>query len=131
MWCPSELFPCASFLLCVNDIPSASNFDTTLFADETCLMMADKNFKQLETKVTAELKRINLWFHQNKLTLNKTKIHCLVINKQPCKSCDNDFKIFLNRVVINRAYMVKCFGMFIDKKLKLGLVCTKFVSASC
>ena len=40
------------FLLYVNDIPSASNFDAILFADDTCLMMADKNLKELETRVT-------------------------------------------------------------------------------
>ena len=38
------------FLLCINDIPLISNFDTTLFADDTCLMKADKNLKNLEHK---------------------------------------------------------------------------------
>ena len=32
---------------------SAPNFDTTLFADDTCLKMADKNPKQPETRVGA------------------------------------------------------------------------------
>ena len=59
------------FFLYVNDIPSASNFGKTIFADDTCLMMADKNLKQLETRVPAEIERINSWFRQNKLTLNK------------------------------------------------------------
>ena len=31
------------FLLYINDISLISNFDTTLFADDTCLMMADNN----------------------------------------------------------------------------------------
>ena len=65
------------FSLYVNDIPSASNFDATLFADDICLMVADNNLKQLETRVTTELKRINSWFRQNKLTLTETKIHHL------------------------------------------------------
>ena len=105
------------FLLYVNNIISASNFDTTLFPDDTCLMIANKNLKQLETSVTAELERINSWFRQNKLTLNETKTHYLSINKKPHKSCNNDFKIFLNKVVINRASTVKYFGVPIDEKL--------------
>ena len=47
------------FLLYVNDIPSASNFDTALFTDNTCLMIVEKTLKQLETKVTAKLERMN------------------------------------------------------------------------
>ena len=33
------------FLLYINDISLISNFDTTSFADDTCLMMADNNLK--------------------------------------------------------------------------------------
>ena len=82
-------------------------------------MMADKNLKQLETKVSADLRRINSWFRQNKLTLNETKTHYLLINKQPHKSCNSDFKIFLKKVIINRASTVKYLGLFIDEKFIL------------
>ena len=56
------------FLLYVNRIPSDINFDTILFSDDTCSMMAYKNLKQLETWVIAKLERTNSWFRQNKLT---------------------------------------------------------------
>ena len=106
------------FLLYVNDIPSASNFHTISFADDTCLMMADKNLKQLETWVTAELELINSWFRQNKFTVkNEIKTHHLLIIEQPHKPCNSDFKIFLNKVVINRASTVKYLWLFIDGKL--------------
>ena len=45
--------------LCVNDIALASNCDTILFADDTCVMKADKNLEKLETRVTVELEQIN------------------------------------------------------------------------
>ena len=48
------------FLLYINDISLISNFNTTLFADDTCLMMADNNLKNLEHKVQIELKKVNL-----------------------------------------------------------------------
>ena len=51
------------------------------------------------------------------LGLNETKTHYLLINKQPRKSCNLDFKIFLNKVVINKAFTVKHLRVFIDKKL--------------
>ena len=39
------------FLLYINDLPSASQFNTTLLADDTLLMLADKNLDMLETNV--------------------------------------------------------------------------------
>ena len=36
------------------------NFDTTLFAIDTCLMMVDNNLKNLEHKVQIELKKLTL-----------------------------------------------------------------------
>ena len=47
------------FLIYINDISLISNFDTTLFADDTCLMMADNNLKNLEHKVQIKLKKVN------------------------------------------------------------------------
>ena len=43
------------FLLYINDLPSASQFNTTLFADDTLLMLADKNLDMLETKVNEQI----------------------------------------------------------------------------
>ena len=57
---PSKVFcrvPQASFLvlllfpLYVNDLPQISRFDTTLFVDDTLLMLSDKNLNNLENKV--------------------------------------------------------------------------------
>ena len=55
------------FRLYINDIPLISNFDTTLFADDTGVMMTDNNLKNLEHKVQIELKKVNSWLCQNKL----------------------------------------------------------------
>ena len=43
------------FLLYVNDLPSSSNFKTTLFADDTLLQLSDCNVKKLEKRVNNEL----------------------------------------------------------------------------
>ena len=37
-----------------------SNFDATLFADDTSLMMVDKNLKNLEHKVQIELHSVKI-----------------------------------------------------------------------
>ena len=93
-------------LLYINDISLISNFDTTLFADDTCLMMADNNLKNLEHKVQIELKKVNSWLCQNKLSLNFSKTNYMITNKQPLKTCQCNLKIALNGITINRAHTV-------------------------
>ena len=56
---PRDLALGPYFLLYINDILLISNFDTTIFADDTCLMMTDKNQKNLEHKVQIEFKTVN------------------------------------------------------------------------
>ena len=106
------------FVLYIKDISLISNFDTTLFADDTCLMMADNNLKNLEHKVQIEFKKVNSWPCQNKLSLNFSKTNYMLINKQPLKTCQCNFKIALNGITINRAHTVKYLGLFIDDNLK-------------
>ena len=45
------------FLLYINDLPTVSSFDTTLFADDTPLMMSDKSIESLQIKSNLELKK--------------------------------------------------------------------------
>ena len=71
------------FLLHVNDLPLASKFDTTLFADDTLLMMSDHNLEKLQKKVNEQMINIDRWFRKIKLSLNYSKTNFMVINKQP------------------------------------------------
>ena len=56
----------------VNDLPSASEFSTTLFADDTYLVLGD-NLLRLEHKVNFQLQLVDKWLRKNKLTLNLSK----------------------------------------------------------
>ena len=61
-------------LLYVNDIHRCSNkLRSYLFADDTNILCADKNVKNLETTVNNELQNLYNWLTANKLTLNIKK----------------------------------------------------------
>ena len=47
------------FLMYINDLRLASNFCTTLFADDTYLNMSDNNLNCLENRVNDELVKID------------------------------------------------------------------------
>ena len=62
------------FLLYINDIYMSSSFAFYLFADDTSIILADNNLKELETLVNRELGNVNEWLKANKLSLNIKKI---------------------------------------------------------
>ena len=47
------------FLLCVNDLPHASIFDTMLFSDYTNLHLSHHNINILQSQVNQEINKIN------------------------------------------------------------------------
>ena len=75
----------------VNDLPYVSNFETTLFADDTNLHISHNNIKILQSVVTNETKKIDTWMKLNKLTINYTKAAiCLLlknVQKWPISDC--------------------------------------------
>ena len=58
------------FSLYVNDLPKVSNFKTTLFADDICPILANKNIDILEKMVDQDIKKVDSWMRHNKLSLN-------------------------------------------------------------
>ena len=67
------------FSLYIKNIVNHSNFNTRLFADDTMLMMHEKNLSVLNTKVNSELEKIQLWLTKTKLSLNYSKTTYMII----------------------------------------------------
>ena len=61
-------------LLYVSDLPHASNFDTTLFADDTSLHLSHHNNNILQSHVNQKINKINQWMKNNKLKINNKKV---------------------------------------------------------
>ena len=105
------------FLMYINDLPSASEFSTSLFADDTCLNMSDANLESLQSRVNCELNKINNWFSRNKLSLNYQKSNYALINKDPQKSISAPFTLTINKALVERKKAVKYLGLYIDENL--------------
>ena len=106
------------FLLYINDLPLVSQFDTTLFADDTYLTLSDKSLSGLELKANNELRKIDTWMRSNKLSLNYSKSCCMIINKVPSKSCDTNLSLILNSTPLKRQQTVKYLGLHVDETLR-------------
>ena len=54
------------FTIYIIDLPKVSKFETRLFADDTALILSDKNVKSLNVKVNSELIKEEQWLNANK-----------------------------------------------------------------
>ena len=73
------------FVLYINDLPLSSNFDSTLYADDSAMILSDSNFSSLKNQLNNELYIIDLWLKKNKLSINYSKISFIIFNKQQTK----------------------------------------------
>ena len=111
------------FLLYINDIHLCSNgLQFFLFADDTNILYADKDFKSLEQTVNAELNNLHDWLTTNKLTLNTKKSNLVIFRpKQKKIRYLPQISIFDSeknrRVSLEHKSYIKYLGVLIDENL--------------
>ena len=77
------------FLINFNDMPTVSNFNVKLFADDTVLTLTDTNIVNQQNRANSEIIKINNWLKLNKLSLNYTKTKSMLItNKRFAHKCE-------------------------------------------
>ena len=76
----------------------ATSFKANLFADDTNLILVNKNHKVLEKEVNAELSKIDNWMQINELTINHKKIEFMVITTKKINKFDI-VKVFFQKSI--------------------------------
>ena len=103
------------FLLLVIDLPNISNFETTLFADDTNLHLSHHNVNILQSQVVTEIHKISNWMNTNNLTINyKKSCYMMIINKI---NKSTHFKLTINHNAIEKSDNEKYLGVHFDNKL--------------
>jgi len=62
------------FALYVNGLPTASAFNSSLFADDTVLPISSGNCIELKKLINTELQKVDEWSRFSKLSLNYLKL---------------------------------------------------------
>ena len=89
-----------------------------LFADDTNLIFKDKDVNTLKLTMNNELKKLNIWLCENKLTINIDKSsYILIHDKFNDNKYINNFVLHINGNIINRVQYYKFLGITIDEKL--------------
>ena len=89
---------------------------TLLFADDTALLMSGPNILYLQSTINDELKTVQEWFMQNKLTLNLNKTNWLLFHPAKEKQ-SHHFLLNFDGNMLMQTNESKYLGVFIDAKL--------------
>ena len=105
------------FLIYINDMPNAFRFcDTFLFADDTSLLLSDKNINTLESNLNIDLEHLSMWLISNKISINATKTETLFF-KPIRKLCNSNPSLYLSGQALPLSTNVKYLGIILDDKL--------------
>ena len=102
----------------MNDLPKASHFETRLYADDTALILSEKELDTLNKNVSKELIKVENWLNKNKLSINLAKTKYMLIKpniKNFTKT--NNIVIYVSGVILGRSYSTKHLGLILDEDL--------------
>ena len=109
------------FLIYINDFPSASSyFNFIMYADDTTLYSnidspnQNDMIRLTETKINAELAKIDEWLKINKLSLNLKKSKYMVFKKTSITNIN--LTLTIDKVVIDRVDYFNFLGLQLTPK---------------
>ena len=74
------------FFVYINDIVNTSTkFEFIMYADDTTLLIRDKDINSLHVNLTSDLNKIKLWIQSNKLKLNVSKTNYILFQNRYIK----------------------------------------------
>ena len=75
------------FLMYINDFINArTKFKFMMYADDTSLLISDKNLHSLHRNLMSELQKVKLWVQANKLKMNISKTNFILFQNRSIKN---------------------------------------------
>ena len=110
------------FLVYINDLPCIiKNSKVSMYADDTSLYHFSKNISQLNWAINQDLGKLDRWLKGNKLSLNVTKTHSMLITtKHKKKYLDisgQTFQPSIRETSVEVASNTKYLGVQLDEHL--------------
>ena len=110
------------FLVYINDLPCIiKNSKVSMYADDTSLYHFPKNISQLNWAINEDLGKLDRWLKGNKLSLNVTKTHSMLITtKHKKKYLDisgQTFQPSIRETSVEVASNTKYLGVQLDEHL--------------
>ena len=90
-----------------------------MYADDTNIFLEGNSYNKTILELNTELLKIESWLVANRLTLNVSKTHYMIIlhyHRSRIKTVDHD--LILNGNVVKRVTSTKFLGIIVDDQLK-------------
>ena len=113
------------FLLYINDLPSASNLKSVLFADDTNLQISGDNLESIVATLNKELEKVSDFFKANQLKLNAKKTKMICFSKKSMKINPCQIKVVLDDEILKPENETQFLGIIIDSHLTWEKQCIK------
>ena len=100
------------FLIYINDLSHCSNLNSTLYADDSVMMLSHKNVNTLKSNMEMELSKLNIWLSSNQLSLNISKTKFMLFTKST-----KNITIQIDGCDLIHSHSVKYLEVILDDKL--------------
>ena len=101
----------------INDFSKCcSYFDFHVFADDTNLFCTNSSLRVLESLVNDNLKRVSLWLHANKLSLNIDKTNFIIFHPRQ-KVINYQVRLHIDSKQLKQVKSTRYLGVHIDSYL--------------
>ena len=81
------------YLVYCNDMPSCVDCKTILYADDTIILVSDKDLDNISTKLENNLSKCFHWLTNNNLSMHKGKTEALILSSKRKQHLASDFVI--------------------------------------
>ena len=105
------------FLIYMNDMSAAAENKLLLYADDSAILVADKNISPVETLLQRELEVISDWLIDNMLSLHLGKTESILFGSKPRLMSQSNLKIECKGSVIEPKDNVKYLGAILEQTL--------------
>lgn len=105
------------FLLYINDMQSACSCDLLLYADDSALMVSNKNKAVIESRLSMELENVSQWLSENRLSLHIGKTESILFSTSRKQKNQEGFKVQLGSSVVTSTKSVVYLGCTLDNTL--------------
>jgi hypothetical protein len=106
------------FLIYINDLPNLKLRGIPfLFADDTGIFYFGKSIENLQTLMQQDLKKLNEWFCNNLLTVNKDKTVYIIFHKPQSNLSLESIRLVLDNQELCRVEKTTYLGIILDQHL--------------
>lgn len=117
------------FLVYINDLLFLNNsMHFVMFADDTTIIMTDKNINTLQQRINLEMEKVSEWFKANQLSLNKNKSHVMLFTNQKKTNNHNNFIVNIDNIPLRLTDQTTFLGVVLDCRLKWDIHVDKIAS---